>query len=402
MYWLDQAVLALKAITANRVRLALILTATATGVAAVVLLTSLGNGARQFVINQFSSMGSNLVIVLPGRNETTGGPPPMLGSTPRDLTLDDALALKRAAGVAELAPVVIGSGPVSFANMSRDTPILGTVAQIQKIRNIRVAEGQFLPDIDPRRAAISAVLGHSLKEEIFGDKQAVGAWIRVEDRRFRVVGVLEEQGNSFDLDWNEIILVPVATAQQLFDTQSIFRVLISRSPGTDFKRLDRNLRDIIIQRHDGDDDITVLSQDSLLKTFDRVLSALTLALAGIAAISLIVAGILIMNVMLVSVSQRTAEVGLLMALGATRKQVLGLFLTEAFLLSVGGAIVGLGTGTAGGYLVRELYPSIPAYSPLWAVTGSVFIALLSGLLFGWLPARRASRLDPVLALMGSK
>lgn len=402
MYWLDQAVLALKAITANRVRLALILTATATGVAAVVLLTSLGNGARQFVINQFSSMGSNLVIVLPGRNETTGGPPPMLGSTPRDLTLDDALALKRAAGVAELAPVVIGSGPVSYANMSRDTPILGTVAQIQKIRNIRVAEGQFLPDIDPRRAAISAVLGHTLKEEIFGDKPAVGAWIRVEDRRFRVVGVLEEQGNSFDLDWNEIILVPVATAQQLFDTQSIFRVLISRSPGTDFKVLDRNLRDIIIQRHDGDDDITVLSQDSLLKTFDRVLSALTLALAGIAAISLIVAGILIMNVMLVSVSQRTAEVGLLMALGATRKQVLGLFLTEAFLLSVGGAVVGLGAGTAGSYLVRELYPSIPAYSPLWAVTGSVFIALLSGLLFGWLPARRASRLDPVLALMGSK
>ena len=402
MYWLDQAVLALKAITANRVRLALILTATATGVAAVVLLTSLGNGARQFVINQFSSMGSNLVIVLPGRNETTGGPPPMLGSTPRDLTLDDALALRRAAGVAELAPVVIGSGPVSYANMSRDTPILGTVAQIQKIRNIRVAEGQFLPDIDPRRAAISAVLGHTLKEEIFGDKPAVGAWIRVEDRRFRVVGVLEEQGNSFDLDWNEIILVPVATAQQLFDTQSIFRVLISRSPGTDFKVLDRNLRDIIIQRHDGDDDITVLSQDSLLKTFDRVLSALTLALAGIAAISLIVAGILIMNVMLVSVSQRTAEVGLLMALGATRKQVLGLFLTEAFLLSVGGAVVGLGAGTAGSYLVRELYPSIPAYSPLWAVTGSVFIALLSGLLFGWLPARRASRLDPVLALMGSK
>ena len=296
--------------------------AMAIGVGSVVVLTALGEGARRFVSNEFSSLGTHLLVVIPGKTETTGSAPPLIGGTPRDLTLDDALALKRAAGVAELAPVVIGSGPVSYANMSRDTPILGTVAQIQKIRNIRVAEGQFLPDIDPRRAAISAVLGHTLKEEIFGDNPAVGAWIRVEDRRFRVVGVLEEQGNSFDLDWNEIILVPVATAQQLFDTQSIFRVLISRSPGTDFKRLDRNLRDIIIQRHDGDDDITVLSQDSLLKTFDRVLSALTLALAGIAAISLIVAGILIMNVMLVSVSQRTAEVGLLMALGATRKQVL--------------------------------------------------------------------------------
>ena len=380
----------------------LILAATATGVAAVIVLTALGNGARQFVVNQFSSMGSNLVIALPGRNETTGGPPPMFGSTPRDLTLNDALALKNAAGVARLSPVVIGTGPVSRGSMSRDTPIVGTTAELHRIRDLEVAQGKFLPTGDPRRAVAVALLGHTLKQEIFGDAVAVGEWIRIQDRRFRVIGVLQEQGNSFDLDWNEIVVVPVATAQQLFNTQTIFRVLMTQREGSDLPELKQELHRIIAQRHDGEDDITILSQDSLMKTFDKVFNALTMALAAIAGVSLIVAGILIMNVMLVSVSQRTGEVGLLKALGATKRQILLLFLNEALLLSLGGAIVGLLLGITGSALVRQLYPTIPAYAPEWAIFGGVFIALSSGLLFGWLPARRAAELDPVIALMGSK
>jgi len=402
MNWIDRLSLAFGAITANRVRLLLILAATATGVAAVILLTSLGNGARQFVINQFSSLGTNLVIILPGRAETTGGPPPMMGVTERDLTLDDALALRRTSGVDELAPVVVGSGPVSWGSKSRDTPIVGTTADLQQIRTLEVSQGKFIATPDPRRAIATAVLGHTLKQELFGNQSAVGEWIRIEDRRFRVVGVLAEQGNSFDLDWNEIVVVPVATAQQLFDTQAIFRILISQRIGIDVEAFKDRLHKAIAQRHDGDDDITVLTQDSLLKTFNRIFSALTLALGGIAAISLIVAGVLIMNVMLVSVSQRTAEVGLLKALGAPSNQILKLFLTEAFLLSISGAIVGLGFGLGGSWVIRELYPAVPAYAPVWAIFGGVIIALISGILFGWLPARRAAQLDPVLALMGSK
>lgn len=402
MNWIDRLSLAFGAITANRVRLLLILAATATGVAAVILLTSLGNGARQFVINQFSSLGTNLVIILPGRAETTGGPPPMMGVTERDLTLDDALALRRTSGVDELAPVVVGSGPVSWGSKSRDTPIVGTTADLQQIRTLEVSQGKFIATPDPRRATATAVLGHTLKQELFGNHSAVGEWIRIEDRRFRVVGVLAEQGNSFDLDWNEIVVVPVATAQQLFDTQAIFRILISQRVGIDVEAFKDRLHKAIAQRHDGDDDITVLTQDSLLKTFNRIFSALTLALGGIAAISLIVAGVLIMNVMLVSVSQRTAEVGLLKALGAPSNQILKLFLTEAFLLSISGAIVGLGFGLGGSWVIRELYPAVPAYAPVWAIFGGVIIALVSGILFGWLPARRAAQLDPVLALMGSK
>jgi len=325
-----------------------------------------------------------------------------MGVTERDLTLDDALALRRTSGVDELAPVVVGSGPVSWGSKSRDTPIVGTTADLQQIRTLEVSQGKFIATPDPRRAIATAVLGHTLKQELFGNQSAVGEWIRIEDRRFRVVGVLAEQGNSFDLDWNEIVVVPVATAQQLFDTQAIFRILISQRIGIDVEAFKDRLHKAIAQRHDGDDDITVLTQDSLLKTFNRIFSALTLALGGIAAISLIVAGVLIMNVMLVSVSQRTAEVGLLKALGAPSNQILKLFLTEAFLLSISGAIVGLGFGLGGSWVIRELYPAVPAYAPVWAIFGGVIIALISGILFGWLPARRAAQLDPVLALMGSK
>ncbi len=402
MSWADRIALAWGAISANWVRLGLILTATATGVAAVILLTSLGNSARQFVLEQFSSLGTNLIIILPGRSETTGGPPPMFGGTPRDLTLEDALAFKRTPGVDELAPIVIGSGPVSRGSKSRDTPVVGTTGDLQRIRKLEVGQGEFIETADPHRATSTAVLGYTLKQELFGEQSAIGEWIRIEDRRFRVVGVFVEQGNSFDLDWNEIVVIPVATAQQLFDTQAVFRVLISRGDGIDVEALKKRLHLAIASRHDGEDDITVLSQDALLKTFNRIFSALTLALGGIAAISLVVAGVLIMNVMLVSVSQRTAEVGLLKALGAPAGQILKLFLAEAFLLSVAGAIVGLGLGLASTWLVRYLYPAIPAYAPSWAIVGGVTIALLSGLLFGWLPANRAARLDPVLALMGSK
>ncbi|MEL0083607.1 MAG: ABC transporter permease, partial [Gammaproteobacteria bacterium] len=133
----------------------------------------------------------------------------------------------------QLAPVVIGSGPVSRGSMSRDTPIIGTTEDIQQIRSLEIAQGKFIATPDPRRSTSIAVLGHTLKQELFGNRSAVGQWIRVEDRRFRVVGVLMEQGNSFDLDWNEIILVPVATAQQLFDTQTMFRILISQGEGAD-------------------------------------------------------------------------------------------------------------------------------------------------------------------------
>jgi putative ABC transport system permease protein len=393
---------ALRALTASRLRLALMLLAMGTGVLAVAALTALGEGARRYVVGQFQTLGTHLLIVLPGRAETAGGAPPMLGSTARDLTLEDALALARSPAIAELAPVTIGVAPVSRGARSRDVRVLGSTAALTRVRDVAVARGQFLPDGDPRAPAPVAVLGAQLAAELFGTANPLGEWVRAEDRRFRVVGVLADKGRAFDLDWNDMLIVPIASAQALFDTQAVFRVLVSaRSPAA-IGRARADILRIVAERHQGEDDVTVLTQDAILATFNRILRALTLGLAAIAAVSLTVAGVLVMNVMLVAVAQRTAEVGLLKALGASRATVPRLFLTEAVVLSALAALAGAAAGVAVVAVARQVFPAFPAATPSWALGGGVAMALLAGLVFGLLPARRAARLDPVAALAGRR
>lgn len=397
---LDALAFATYSITAYRTRTTLMLFAMATGVASVILLTALGEGARRYVTGEFASLGTHLLIVLPGRSETTGGPPPLLGETPRDLTLDDALALKRARSVRRVAPVSVGSAPVSWREREREVIIIGTTHSFLAVRKLRMAQGRFLPETDPRRGAPVAVIGAKVRSELFGPQAALGEWIRIGDRRFRVVGVLASEGRSIGLDLQDIVLIPVTSAQVLFNTPSLFRILVEASTKEDIPRAQAVIADIIRARHDGEDDVTVITQDALISTFDRIFKALTFTVAGIASISLVVAGILIMNVMLVSVSQRTSEIGLLKALGAPGGRILGLFLTEAGLLSVAGALLGMGLGFGAAALVEHFYPVLPMTVPGWAVGAAMVTALGTGLVFGVLPARRAAALDPVQALQG--
>jgi putative ABC transport system permease protein len=202
------------------------------------------------------------------------------------------------------------------------------------------------------------------------------------------------------MDSQELVIVPVSAAQALFNTESLFRLLIQTRTRNDMLRVRDATVAAIKLRHQGEEDVTVITQDALLATFDRIFTALTLTLAGIASISLAVAGVLIMNVMLVSVSQRTAEVGLLKAIGATRLQITALFLTEAVLLSVAGAAMGLVVGFVVDWIVGKIFPALPLSPPVWAVVLAVVVAVISGIVFGLMPARRAARLDPVAALAG--
>ena len=387
-----------RALTGYRRRTYLMLLAMAIGVAAVVMLTSLGEGARRYVTNQFSSLGTHLIIVLPGRSETTGGPPPSLGETPRDLTLQDALALRRSDAVRYVAPIAVGAAPVSWRQREREVSVLGSTPELYPVRHLDVAQGQFLPPGDPERGAPYAVLGAKLRRELFGNQSALGEWIRIGDSRFRVIGILAEQGQSLGVDMGDVVIIPVASAQALFNTNSLFRILVQAKGREDIPRAEKAIQDIIRERHEGENDVTVVTQDAVLATFDRILRALTFTVAGIAAISLAVAGILIMNVMLVAVTQRTAEIGLLKALGAPSRQVLLLFLTEAAALSLLGGVLGLLVGLAGNAVIARLFPSFPIQAPLWAVAAAIGVALLTGLVFGVLPARRAARLDPVQSL----
>ena len=313
-------------------RTALILLAMCIGVAAIILLTSLGEGARLYVIGQFQGLGSNLLIVLPGRSETTGGAPPMLGTTPRDLTLDDALALQRSPAIKDVAPIILGAAPVAYESREREVTIMGSTPALLSARQLDLALGQSLPDTNPRVATAVCLLGETVWKELFGNRPALGAWVRIGESRFRVIGVLAGKGQSLGSDMSDMVVIPVASARNLFNAPSLFRIIVTASSQGQLSQAEQDIEQIIRQRHDGENDITIIAQDSLIGTFDNILGALTWALGGIAAISLIVAGILIMNVMLVAVSQRKAEIGLLKALGAPTSQVLRLFLTEATLL----------------------------------------------------------------------
>jgi putative ABC transport system permease protein len=400
MRTLDVTQYAWDALAGYRTRTLLMLLAMAIGVASVVLLTSLGEGARLYVTQQFSSLGSNLLIVLPGRNETTGAAaPPALGAT-RDLTLDDARAVMKLHYVKRLAPLVVGSAPVSWQNLEREVTILGSTAELYPVRHLKLGSGRFLPDMDMAHAAPVCVLGANVSRELFGTHNPLGQWVRVNQYRCRVLGILASQGMSMGTDLDDVLIMPVASAMALFNTESLFRLIIEASDPDVLQPAQAAIKSILRERHEGEDDVTVISQDALLATFNRILGTLTFTLGGIAAVSLIVAGIMIMNVMLVAVSQRTAEIGLLKALGAAPRQILLLFLVEAGFLSMLGAAIGLCVGFMGNFVLQQYFPDFPFIAPDWALWAAIFMALLCGLLFGLMPAKRAANLNPVVALNG--
>jgi len=394
----DTAAFALTALRGYRTRTLLMLLAMAIGVASVLILTSLGEAARRYVVGEFASLGTNLIIVLPGRSETAGGGMMFFGDTARDLTLADAQAIERSARIRRIAPLSLGEAQIEARGLVREVPILGSTQSLLEVRHWEMATGHFLPSGDPNLANPVCVLGAKVKQELFGNDSALGEWVRIGDRRFLVIGVLASEGRSIGVDVQEIVVIPVASAQMLFNTSSLFRILVEAMSRESIAPAIEHIKTTIRDRHQGEEDVTVVTQDAVLATFDKILQALTLTVAGIAAISLGVAGILIMNVMLIAVSQRTAEIGLLKALGAPRRQIVTLILAEAALLSALGAGAGLVAGELGSSLIGYLYPVLPMGPPWWAFLGAVGVALSTGLLFAVLPARRAAQMDPVQAL----
>ena len=387
------------AATGSPLRTSLLVLAMAIGVAAVVILTALGDGARRYVVSEFSSLGTNLVIVLPGRSQTGGfSPGNAVTSTPRDLTIDDAQALLRAHAVRRVAPLAVGTSEISYSGRLREVMVAGTTAQYIDVRTLKIAQGRFLADGDWRRGASEAVIGAKIRDELFAAEPALGQLVRISDRRFRIIGIMASSGQGLGMNTDELVIVPVSLAQAMFNSNTLFRILVEANSREAIDAAKAQVTELIKLRHEGEEDVTVITQDAVLATFDKLLGTLTLAVAGIAAISLAVAGILVMNVMLVSVTQRTAEIGLLKALGATGRTIRTAFLTEAAMLSLAGAVLGFLIGHAGAAVIRQLYPVFPAYPPDWAVIAALGTALITGILFGVLPARQAARLDPVDSL----
>ena len=389
------------ALSGARTRTWLMLLAMAIGVSSVLLLTAVGEGTRRYVNNQFMNLGSHLLIVMPGKLETTGGQPPILSATEVDLTIDDAIALTRSHSIRRVAPLALGSAPVSYDQRERAVNVIGSTASLYEVRKLKMSAGRFLPGGDPTRGAAIAVIGDTLKTELFGSSTALGQRIRIDGQKFRVIGVLEAAGAAgVGMDLRDTAVIPVASAQRLFDSPSLFRVMVEADGHNAIPRAEKAIIDILRVRHNGEEDVTVITQDAMLATFNAILGSLTYAVGGIAAISLAVAGILIMNVMLVAVSQRKAEIGLLKAIGSPGSQILRLFLAEATMLALLGTFAGLVLGFSGVWGLAIALPDFPIGVPYWAPIAATSTSLATGVVFCLLPARRAARLDPVHALAG--
>jgi putative ABC transport system permease protein len=399
--WRDSVLFALAVLRRYRFRTGMMLLAMTLAVGSVVAFTALGEGARGFVRNEFAAMGTDLLVALPGRKQTTGGGPPPIGTAARDITLGDVKALRqRLHGAKSVIPLMAGKIEIAANARTRDVMILGTTAAYFDARNLIVGTGDTLPDIDDAMAQPVCVIGGKVRDELFGSKQAVGEWLRMGDRRFRIVGVLQGKADASGFDLSDGVLVPVATTQMLFNRQGLFRVIVQPRPYYSLDKLHDEMLAAFRDLHQGEEDVTVVKPDSMLQTFDKIFGALTVAVGAIAGISLLVAGVLVMNLTWISVSQRTKEIGLLKALGASHGQVRRLFLLESVLLCMAGAACGVAVGELLVVVGCRLWPTVPFAAPTWALVMSVMIALLSGLVFAWLPASRAARQQPVEALAG--
>jgi putative ABC transport system permease protein len=386
-----------RALLGHRLRTFLSLLGVAIGVASVIVLTGLGEGARLYVTGEFASIGSNLVIVFPGRTETTGAMP-LFGGVPNDLTVEDIQALeKHVPLVKTAAPIAMGEATARFRDKSRELTVIGTTDAIQTIRQLHVHLGRFLPSADSGHEPRVCVIGTNVQRELFDGRNPLGEILELGEDRFRVIGVLAPRGVSIGMDMDDVVEIPVGRSLQMFNQSGLFRALIEARNHEEIEATADAVRDFLTERH-GEEDITVVTQGAILSTFDEILNMLTAALAGIAAVSLSVAGVAIMNVMLVTVSERTSEIGLLKALGVSGRQVVSAFLLEAALMSTAGGLIGLALAWLAIFAFGLLYPNFPVQPPVWAVAAALLTSMGVGLVFGALPARRAALLDPVAAL----
>ena len=389
MRFYDLIFLAFSTLVRYPLRTLMLLIATSIGVMAVILLTAVGEGARDYITGEFRDMGTNLLIVIPGKNETSGGGSPvdLAGVAPRDLTVEDAISLRQIEAIKNIAPIVIGETPAQFNGLERSVPIIGTTPSFLAVRKWEMATGNFLPGVTLDRSPPVCVIGKEVESELFGKNKAIGQWLRVGDRRCRVTGIIGTEGRAVGIDAQKGVVMPVSLATALFNRPSLFRIGIEARNTWEMEQIKKDIIRIIKKRHQGKEDITVIRQDSVMKSFDNIFNVLTMALGSIASISLFVAGILIMNVMLVAVSQRQAEIGLLKAIGAKNNQINHLFITEAIILSGSGALLGLVLGHTVTQILKVAFPTFNFLPPLWASFVSLLVALISGVVFGLLPAR---------------
>lgn len=392
----DLLTLATGALRAHRLRSALSMLGIAIGVAAVILLTSIGEGTRMHVLSQFTQFGTNILAVNPGKAKTLGIPG-VLGGTTHKLTIDDAEALRRVPGVEIVVPFTMGQARVEAGERGRSVPVFGATPDIPILYRFGARQGGFWPRGDPRRGGPWTVLGPKLARELFGETNPLGRFVRIAESRFRVVGVMQPKGEMMGFDIDDVAYVPVASAMRLFNLDELIEIDLIYANVRETARVEAAVKRLLAERH-GTEDFSVTSQEAMLDVFGNVMGVVTMAVGAIAGISLLVGATGILTMMWIAVGERTGEIGLVRALGASRGQVLGLFLAESATLALLGGVLGVAIGLGIGVVLRLAFPGLPVETPLGFVLAGFGTSTLTGLLAGVLPARRAAGLDPIEAL----
>ena len=368
----------------------------AIGVVCVIFLTGLGQGLQTFIISQFTQFGSNIISISPGKTETMGMPLGIFG-TVKPLTFEDAEALERLPVIDVAVPVSGGSGEIEYGERMRRSMVVGTGADYDVIVDAKDMLGEFLPHDNPKSPRSLAVLGPKMRDELFGDANPLGELVRVNSERFRVIGVLPPKGEFLGIDLDDAIYIPMAKFQSMFNVNNFQEIDVVHYERYATEEAVASIKRLIIDRH-GSEDVTIHTQANMLETLEDIMKWLKFTVAAFGGISLLVGGVGIFTIMTVAVNERTSEIGVLRAVGASRKKIRDVFLLESIFLAILGALLGLSIGFAAVYVALIFYPDMPIAIAWDYIVYAVFISLAIGLIAGFLPARSAAQLDPVEAL----
>ena len=404
--------IALRALAANKLRALLTMLGIIIGVGAVITLLSVGKGVEKYVTTQFQGIGSNLLFVFPGSPDQQGGPRTG-GNRAKPLTNQDAEALADPYQVPSAKAIAVeffGFGVVEFGRESLNVQVSGVSVNYQAVRQFFVEDGEFFTENDERSAARVAVLGQTVVKTLFPNGEyPLGQTIKINKLPFKIIGTLEKKGGGLFGDQDAVVLIPLATAQQrLFNARGAdgkYHVSLAYAQAIRDDRMEiltQEISTVLRERHGiffrDEDDFTIVTQADLISAFGEVTGVLTIFLGAIAGISLLVGGIGIMNIMLVSVTERTKEIGLRKALGAKRRDILGQFLIEAMTLSLLGGLIGIALGATGAQAVAYFQPEVPIAVTLDSILLATGFSAAIGLFFGMYPAYRAAALSPIDAL----
>jgi putative ABC transport system permease protein len=393
----DSLQLAVRAIIGQRLRSFLTLLGIAVGIASVILLTSIGEGIHRYVLGEFTQFGTNVIGVHPGKTKTGGASMAGMPSSARPLTLEDAAALARLPNVVAVTPSLFGNAEVNGNGRSRRTSVYGVGASMLTVFKGKVRVGSFLPPDEAGAARALVVLGPKLKQEVFGTDNALGKRVRIGGLQFRVIGVMEPKGQFLGIDLDDTAFIPASRAMELFNRDGLNEIDVAAAEDASAAHVVEQVRRLMKARH-GREDFTIISQEEMLSTLSSILDVLTMAVGALGGISLLVGGVGIVTIMTIAVTERTSEIGLMVAIGARRRTILGLFLGEAVALAALGGLLGLLLGMGLAQLIRLFVPALPVHTPLSFAVLAEVLAMSIGLIAGVLPARNAARLDPVEAL----